>query len=42
MYDDIDASVHEGSVPPVILLGMSFNRLDLQRNGDTMVLTKRY
>jgi len=42
MYD-IDASVHEGTAPPVILLGMSFlNRLDLQRNGDTMVLTKRY
>lgn len=42
MYD-VDASVHEGSAPPVILLGMSFlNRLDLQRNGDTMVLTKRY
>lgn len=42
MYD-IDASVHEGASPPVTLLGMSFlNRLDLARNGDTMVLTKRY
>lgn len=42
MYD-VDASVHEGASPQVTLLGMSFlNRLDLARNGDTMVLTKRY
>ncbi|UCD69460.1 MAG: TIGR02281 family clan AA aspartic protease [Betaproteobacteria bacterium] len=35
--------VHSNMDLPVVLLGMSFlGRLDMQRNGDTLTLTKRY
>ncbi|UCH47279.1 MAG: TIGR02281 family clan AA aspartic protease [Betaproteobacteria bacterium] len=35
--------VHSSMDLPVVLLGMSFlGRLDMQRNGDTLTLTKRY
>lgn len=38
----VEASVHE-SVMPVVLLGMSFlNRVNMKREGDSMVLTKRF
>lgn len=38
----IDAMVQESGLP-IILLGMSFlNRMDMQRNGQQMVLTKRF
>lgn len=38
----IDASVHEGGLP-IILLGMSFlNRTEMQRSGDKMTLKKLY
>jgi aspartyl protease family protein len=40
---DIDGVVHENSALPVVLLGMSFlGRLEMRREGDTLVLTKRY
>ncbi len=39
----VDAAVIEGSSPPVTLLGMSFlQRVEMTRNGDSLVLTKRY
>ncbi len=35
--------VHASLDLPVVLLGMSFlSRLNMQRNGDTLTLTKRY
>jgi len=38
----VDAAVHEQDMP-VVLLGMSFlNRMEIQRDGSTMTLTKRY
>lgn len=38
----VSASVHESPMP-VVLLGMSFlNRVNMKREGDSMVLTKRY
>jgi aspartyl protease family protein len=38
----VDAAVQESDMP-VALLGMSFlNRMEMQRNGDTMTLRKRY
>ena len=40
--NNVDALVHEHELP-VTLLGMSFlNRMEMQRNGDTMTLIKRY
>lgn len=39
---DVDASVHEQDMP-VVLLGMSFlNRMEIRRDGQSMVLTQRY
>lgn len=39
----VDAAVIEGNSPPVTLLGMSFlQRVEMARNGDSLVLTKRY
>jgi aspartyl protease family protein len=39
---NVDALVHQNDLP-VTLLGMSFlNRMEMQRNGDTMTLIKRY
>lgn len=38
----VDATVHEGSMP-VVLLGMTFlNRVDMKREGTRLVLTKRF
>ena len=38
----VDAIVHEGELP-IVLLGMSFlNRVDMKRQGGSMVLRKRY
>ena len=40
---NIDGLVHSSMDMPVVLLGMSFlSRLDMQRQGDTLTLTKRY
>lgn len=40
--NNVDALVHQHDLP-VTLLGMSFlNRMEMQRNGDTMTLIKRY
>lgn len=39
---NVDALVHQHDLP-ITLLGMSFlNRMEMQRNGDTMTLIKRY
>jgi len=39
---NVDAAVHQQDMP-FALLGMSFlNRMEMQRNGDTMTLKKRY
>jgi aspartyl protease family protein len=38
----VDAMVHEGGLP-IVLLGMSFlNRVEMRREGEQMTLTKRY
>jgi len=40
--NQVEASVHENSLP-VVLLGMSFlNRTEMRREGDLLTLTKRY
>ena len=42
VLNNVDALVHQHDLP-VTLLGMSFlNRMEMQRNGDTMTLIKRY
>jgi aspartyl protease family protein len=42
VLNNVDALVHQHDLP-VALLGMSFlNRMEMQRNGDTMTLKKRY
>ncbi|MDR3300027.1 MAG: TIGR02281 family clan AA aspartic protease [Candidatus Accumulibacter sp.] len=42
VMNNVDATVHAHDLP-VTLLGMSFlNRMEMQRSGDTMTLTKRY
>ncbi len=42
VLNNVDALVHQNDLP-VALLGMSFlNRMEMQRNGDTMTLKKRY
>lgn len=39
----VEAVVHEGGSPPVVLLGMTaLNRLDMKREGITLTLTKKY
>lgn len=41
--NNVDAVVMEGSGPGIALLGMSFlNRMEMRRNGETMVLTKKF
>ncbi len=41
--NSIDAVVMEGTVLPIALLGMSFlNRMEMKREGQTMVLVRRY
>ena len=40
---NVEGLVHSSMDMPVVLLGMSFlGRLDMQRQGDTLTLTKRY
>ena len=42
VLNNVDAAVMEHDMQPA-LLGMSFlNRMEMQRNGDTMTLIKRY
>ena len=42
VLNNVDATVHQHDLP-FALLGMSFlNRMEMQRNGDTMTLIKRY
>jgi aspartyl protease family protein len=42
VLNNVDALVHQQDMP-VVLLGMSFlNRMEMQRDGDTMTLKKRY
>ena len=42
VLNNVDAAVHESDMN-IALLGMSFlNRMEMQRSGDTMTLTKRY
>ena len=39
---DIDGVVHENSALPVVLLGMSFlGKLEMRREGDSLILSKR-
>jgi aspartyl protease family protein len=41
--DNVDAVVSENNAMGVVLLGMSFlNRMEMQRDGQNMTLTKRY
>lgn len=41
--NNVDGMVHADNSLPIILLGMSFlNRMDMKRDGETMVLTKRF
>jgi aspartyl protease family protein len=42
LLNEVDAVVHEGNLP-VVLLGMSFlNRMEMKRDGPTMTLKKRF
>ena len=42
VLNNVDALVHEQDIP-LVLLGMSFlNRMEMQRDGQTMTLKKRY
>ena len=41
--NNVDATVHSGDNLPVVLLGNSFlNRMEMKRDGEQMVLTKRF
>jgi aspartyl protease family protein len=41
--NNVDGMVHVGDSLPIILLGMSFlNRMEMKRDGEKMVLTKRF
>jgi aspartyl protease family protein len=41
--NNVEAVVMEGSALPIALLGMSFlNRMEMKRDGQTMVLTKKF
>jgi aspartyl protease family protein len=43
VVNNVDAAVMEGNQMPFALLGMSFlNRMEMRRNGETMVLIKRF
>ena len=42
VLNNVDATVHQHDLP-IALLGMSFlNRMEIQQNGETMTLKKRY
>ena len=41
--NNVDGMVHVGDSLPIVLLGMSFlNRMEMKRDGEKMVLTKRF
>lgn len=41
--NNVDGMVHVGDALPIVLLGMSFlNRMEMKRDGEKMVLTKRF
>jgi aspartyl protease family protein len=41
--NNVDGMVHVGDKLPIVLLGMSFlNRMDMKRDGEKLVLTKRF
>jgi len=41
--NNVDGLVHPDNSLPVVLLGMSFlNRMEMKRDGEKMVLTKRF
>lgn len=43
VLNNVDASVHEGGGPPIVLLGMSFlSRVEMKHEGDRLILTKRF
>jgi len=43
VLNNVEASVHEGDGPPIVLLGMSFlSRVEMKREGDRLILTKRF
>ena len=43
VVNNVDAAVLEGNEMPFVLLGMTFlNRMEMKREGQTMVLTKRF
>jgi aspartyl protease family protein len=43
VLNNVDGLVHAGDNLPIALLGMSFlNRMEMKRDGEKMVLTKRY
>lgn len=43
VLNNVDGLVHAGGTLPIALLGMSFlNRMNMRRDGEKMVLTKRY
>ena len=43
VLNNVDGMVLAGDNLPMALLGMSFlNRMEMKRDGETMVLTKRY
>ena len=43
LLNNVDGVVHPDTSLPVVLLGMSFlNRMEMKRDGDTMVLKKRF
>ena len=43
VLNNVGGTVHVGDNLPIVLLGMSFlNRMDMKRDGEKMVLTKRF
>ncbi|MGH9906284.1 MAG: TIGR02281 family clan AA aspartic protease [Pyrinomonadaceae bacterium] len=43
VLNNVEAAVHEGEGPPIVLLGMSFlSRVEMKREGERLVLTKRF
>lgn len=43
VLNNVDGMVHVGDALPMVLLGMSFlNRMEMKRDGEKMVLTKRF
>jgi aspartyl protease family protein len=43
VLNNVDGMVHVGDALPIVLLGMSFlNRMEMKRDGEKMVLTKRF